>query len=54
MLDANGVRFEELTETERTQVLDALAQMSGSQERPPLDRRETPSPVGSPLFLFSF
>ncbi len=29
VLEANGVRLEDLTEAERTQVLDALAQMSG-------------------------
>jgi len=30
VLDANGVRLADLTEEERTQILDALAQMSGS------------------------
>jgi lipoprotein-anchoring transpeptidase ErfK/SrfK len=30
VLEANGIRFEDLTEEERAQVLDALAQMSGT------------------------
>ena len=32
VLEANGVRFDDLTEAERTQVLDALAQMSGKSD----------------------
>ncbi|HMG74567.1 MAG TPA: L,D-transpeptidase [Pyrinomonadaceae bacterium] len=44
VLEANGVRWDDLTEEERTQVLDALAQMTGS----PL-ARATPSPKGTPI-----
>jgi hypothetical protein len=41
VLEANGVRFEDLTETERTQVLDALAQMSSkSGAGPSWDRKK--------------
>jgi len=29
VLEANGVKLEDLTEEQRTQVLEALAQMSG-------------------------
>ena len=32
VLEANGVRFDDLTEAERTQVLDALAHMSGKPD----------------------
>ena len=39
VLEANGVRLEDLTEEERTQILNALAQMSGSSTAQP-----TPSP----------
>jgi lipoprotein-anchoring transpeptidase ErfK/SrfK len=42
LLEANGVRFEDLTAEQRTQILDALAQMSGapnSQTTP--SRKET-------------
>jgi lipoprotein-anchoring transpeptidase ErfK/SrfK len=35
VLEANGVRFEELTEDERAQIQDALAQMSGSSTAQP-------------------
>jgi lipoprotein-anchoring transpeptidase ErfK/SrfK len=48
VLETNGVRLEELTETERTQVLDALAQMSGKAGAGPAGPRDTPSPVASP------
>lgn len=48
VLEANGVRFEDLTETERTQVLDALAQMSSKSGAGPSGPKETPSPVASP------
>jgi lipoprotein-anchoring transpeptidase ErfK/SrfK len=44
VLDANGVRFEDLTEEERSQIQDALAQMSGSSSA-----RTTPSPKGTPI-----
>ena len=48
VLEGNGVRLEDLTETERTQVLDALAQMSGKSGAPSVGPKETPSPVASP------
>jgi len=48
VLEANGVRFEDLTEAERTQVLDALAQMSSKSGAGPSGPKETPSPVASP------
>jgi lipoprotein-anchoring transpeptidase ErfK/SrfK len=48
VLEANGVRLEDLTETERTQVLEALAQMSGKQGAGADKPKETPSPVASP------
>lgn len=35
VLDANGLRFDDLTEEERAQILDALAQMSGSTSAQP-------------------
>src|SRR5207253_7342251 len=41
VLEANGVRLEDLTEEERAQVLDALARMSGSSRA-----QTTPSPKG--------
>ncbi|MDX6403541.1 MAG: L,D-transpeptidase ErfK/SrfK [Blastocatellia bacterium] len=41
VLQANGVRFDELTEEERAQVLSALAQMSGSSRA-----QATPLPKG--------
>jgi lipoprotein-anchoring transpeptidase ErfK/SrfK len=41
VLEANGVRFDELTEEESAQVLNALAQMSGSRSA-----QATPSPKG--------
>jgi lipoprotein-anchoring transpeptidase ErfK/SrfK len=44
VLDANGVRFDELTEEERTQILNALTQMSG-----PGSTQATPSPKGTPI-----
>jgi len=48
VLEANGVRLEDLTETERTQVLEALAQMSGKQGAGADKPKDTPSPVASP------
>jgi lipoprotein-anchoring transpeptidase ErfK/SrfK len=56
VLDANGIRFEDLTEDERAQILNALAQMSGSsiaQATPsardtPNDKRPSASPSASP------
>jgi len=48
VLEANGVRLEDLTEAERTQVLDALAQMSGKSGAGPVEKKESPSPVASP------
>jgi len=44
VLDANGLRFDDLTEEERAQILDALAQMSGSSTV-----QTTPSPRGTPI-----
>ncbi len=42
-LDANGVRFDDLTEEERAQILDALAQMSGSKvAQPTPPQKDTP------------
>ena len=52
VLEANGVKLEDLTEEERTQVLEALAQMSG-KSRVGLARatpvvKSSPSPLASP------
>lgn len=47
VLDANGVRLEDLTQTERSQVLDALAQMSG-KSTVGVAPKEGPSPGASP------
>src|SRR5882724_4887756 len=44
VLDANGLRFDDLTEEERAQILDALAQMSGSSTV-----QTTPSPRGTTI-----
>jgi len=44
VLDANGVRFDDLTEEERAQIQDALAQMSGSTTAPTMS-----SPKGTPV-----
>jgi lipoprotein-anchoring transpeptidase ErfK/SrfK len=44
VLDANGVRFDDLTEEQRAEILNALAQMSGSGAT-----RATPSPKGTPI-----
>lgn len=56
VLEANGVKFEDLTEEERAQVLDALAQMSGkssssiARSRPVAKQSPTPaSPGPSPV-----
>jgi lipoprotein-anchoring transpeptidase ErfK/SrfK len=52
VLEANGVQLEDLTEAERLQVLDALAQMSGKSgadvARPTALSKESPSPAASP------
>ena len=56
VLEANGIRFEDLTEDVRTQILDALAQLSdsGSAQAGPSPRDKagnktaTPSPSASP------
>src|SRR5437763_8157461 len=50
VLEANGVRLDDLTEGERTQVFDALAQMSGKSGavRPTSLSKESPSPDASP------
>ena len=52
VLEANGVRLDDLTEGERTQVFYALAQMSGKSGagavRPMAVSKESPSPVASP------
>jgi lipoprotein-anchoring transpeptidase ErfK/SrfK len=48
VLEANGVRLEDLSETERTQALEGLAQMSGKSAAPSDKSRETASPVASP------
>ncbi len=52
VLEANGVRLDDLTEGERTQVFEALAQMSGKSGagavRPTSVSKESPSPVASP------
>ena len=56
VLEANGIRFEDLTEDARAQIRDALAQMSDSgsaQATPsarvtPNDRRPSASPTASP------
>jgi lipoprotein-anchoring transpeptidase ErfK/SrfK len=52
VLEANGVRLEDLTEAERTQVLDALAQMSGKSRAgvvlPTASSKESPSPAVPP------
>jgi len=42
VLEANGVRLEDLTEAERTQALDAIAQMSGKSAEAP-KAKESPS-----------
>lgn len=56
VLDANGVRFDDLTEEERAQILNALAQMSGSstaqatplaKESPTTNRSASASPSPS-------
>lgn len=51
LLEANGVRFEDLSEGVRAQILDALAEMGGAggnQATNPGDKRATPSPSVSP------
>ena len=52
VLEANGVRLDDLTEAERIQVLDALAQMTGKSGagivRPTAPSKESPSPAASP------
>jgi lipoprotein-anchoring transpeptidase ErfK/SrfK len=50
VLESNGVRLEDLTEAERTQVLDALAQMSGKSGAASVQptSKGSPSPNVSP------
>lgn len=52
VLEVNGVQLDDLTEGERTQVFDALAQMAGKSGagalRPTALSKESPSPVASP------
>lgn len=48
VLEANGVRLDDLTEAERTQVFDALAQMSGKPGASPVAPKDSPSPGASP------
>lgn len=48
VLEANGVRLDDLTEAERTQVLAALAQMSGKSAASTVAPKESPSPAPSP------
>jgi lipoprotein-anchoring transpeptidase ErfK/SrfK len=47
VLQANGVRLEDLTDGERSEVLDALARMSGQSSDGP-GPKESSSPVASP------
>ena len=55
VLAANSVQLNDLTETERTQVLDALAQMSGkSGVLPTASSKESPSPAAPPRSSLSF
>jgi lipoprotein-anchoring transpeptidase ErfK/SrfK len=49
VLSANGVRFEDLTEEERGQVLEALNAMSRTPQKPPSEAKA--SPVDSPAAL---
>ncbi len=51
VLEANGVRLDDLTEGERTRVFDTLAQMSGKTGavRPRSVSKESPFPVASPM-----
>jgi hypothetical protein len=44
VLDANGIHFDDLTEDVRAEILNALAQMSGSS-----NAQATPLPKGTPL-----
>ena len=49
VLESNGAKLEDLTEGERTQVFDALAQMSGKSGAPSTALpKASPSPVASP------
>jgi lipoprotein-anchoring transpeptidase ErfK/SrfK len=48
VLEANGVRLEDLTESERTQVSDALTQMSGKPGPAAVAPKESPTPGSSP------
>ncbi len=52
VLEANGVRFDDLTEGERTRVFDAIAQVSGKTGaiRPRAISKESSLPVASPMF----
>ena len=53
VLESNGVHLEDLTEGERSQVSDALAQMSGKSTAPKPVSNGNPAPVGSPRSSFS-
>jgi lipoprotein-anchoring transpeptidase ErfK/SrfK len=53
VLEANGVRFDDLTEKERTQVLDALAQMSGKSGAGTAKSKESPSPTSTKSSSFA-
>jgi lipoprotein-anchoring transpeptidase ErfK/SrfK len=57
VLEANGVQLNDLTEAERTQVLDALAQMAGksgaSVAHPTALSKESPSPAAPPTSSLS-
>src|SRR5207253_3757742 len=55
VLEANGVKLEDLTEEERGQVLDGLSQLSGksSVARSSPTAKPGPSPVSSPSALSS-
>jgi len=47
VLEANGVRFDDLTEAERTQVLDALAHMSGNPDAGTAKTNASPAAASS-------
>jgi len=49
VLEANGVRLEDLTEGERTQISDALTRMSGKSGVGSVGPKENSSPTASPL-----
>src|SRR5204862_6587900 len=47
VLEANGIRFEDLTEAERTQVLEALAHMSGKPDAGTAKTNASPATASS-------